>query len=212
MTAQLHPTWSQKTEAIRAAIQWAAFNICGDWKFKKEATSLPDDNDAWFELRMGRLLEVGTPDIGHEDNIDPTTGDPDVESPRKEVIYSGREMYVEVRFFSRDQEHDAVAWVVADRARSRLRMPYVKERFFSPVGLSILEFLEIFPMPSPEKVVEYRWESEALFEMQFFTILSEVDNAAVGTWIETVEITSELKNPGGVPLDSKLQLDKEVMP
>lgn len=212
MTAQLHPTWQQKTEALRAAIAWAGMGIAGDWKFKKEATSLPNDNDAWFELRMGRLLESGVPDIGHEDNIDPTTGLPDVDNPRKEVIYTAREFYVEARFFCRDQEHDAVAWLVADRARSRLRMPYARERFFLPVGLSILEFTDLFPMPTPEKVVMDRWQSEALFEMQYFTILTETDNAAVGTWIETVELTSNLKNPGGVPLDPKLQLDKEVIP
>lgn len=212
MTSQPFPTWRQKTDALRDAIAWAAQGIAGDWKFKKEATSLPDDNNAWFELRMGRILERGVPDVVSEDNIDPTTGQPDVDNPRKEIVYSAREFFVEARFFSRDQEHDAVAWLIADRARSRLRMPYVRDRFFTPVGLSVLEFTDLFSMPNPNKVVMDRYESEALFEMQYFTILAEADNAAVGTWIETVELTSNLKNAGGVPLDPKLQLDKEVLP
>jgi hypothetical protein len=209
---QPFPTWEQKTEALRDAIAWAAKGICGDWRYKKEAFSLPDDNDPWFELAMGRMLEIGVDEIRSEDNIDPTTGNPYSENPRLDSVYSQRQFMIEARFFSRDQEHDTVAWLIADRARSRLRFPYVRERFLKPVGIAIVELLQAIPMPSPRKVIDMRWQSEAVIEMEFFTTLREVDEAAVGTWIETVEVSSVLRNPGGVPLDPKLQLDNEVMP
>lgn len=210
--AQPFPTWAQKTEALRKAISWAARGICGDWAYKKEAFTLPENNNPWFDLRMGRMLEVGVDEVRSENNIDPVTGNPNSANPRADVVYSQRQFMIEARFFSFDQEHDTVAWLVADRARSRLRFPVVRDRFLKPAGISIVELLQIFPMPTPREVVDMRWQSEAVLEMDFFTTLCERDDAAVGTWIETVEMSSTLKNPGGVPLDPKLQLSNEVMP
>lgn len=215
--SQPFPTWAQKTEALRNAIAWAARGICGDWKYKKEAFSLPDNNNPWFELAMGRMLELGVDEVRSEDNIDPVTGNPDIENPRSDVMYSQRQFMVEARFFSFDQEHDTVAWLIADRMRTRFRFPYVRDRFLKPVGISIVELLQIFPMPGaglavPRQVEGMRWKSEAVLEMDLFTTLCERDDAAIGTWIETVEMSSTLKNPGGVLLDPTLQLNNEVMP
>ena len=202
MSGQAFPTWAQKTQAIRDAVAWAAGGICGEWKFKRGAFSLPDDNDAWFDLRMGRMLELGTDETRYEDNVDPATGAPDIESPRKDVACGVRQFLVELRFYNRDQEHDAVAWLVAERARTRLRMPYVRERWLNPAGVALVELLQVIPMPSPEQAVGMRWQSEAVLEADFSTVFIETDGAAIGTWIERVEGTGKFNcaiDPGPFP-------------
>jgi hypothetical protein len=44
------------------------------------------------------------------------------------------------------------------------------------------------------------------------TVFSDVDAAAIGTWIESIEISSDIKDAGGVSLAAVLQLDDEVLP
>jgi hypothetical protein len=185
---QAFPTWEDKTNALRDAISWAAGGICGEWAYKHEAATLPDDNDAWFELRMGRMLEIGVDESRNEDNIDPSTGEIDFDNPRAEVSCGQRQFMIEVRFFNRDQEHDVVAWLVADRARTRLRMSYPRDKWLRPNVVSIVELLNVIPMPNPKQVIDMRWQSEAVIEMDFATIVAERDKAAVGTWIEKVQM------------------------
>jgi hypothetical protein len=211
MSAAPAPSWLQKVNAIRDAFAWAT-RVHGDWKYKKEAFSLPDDNAAWFELSMGRMLELGVDEIRNEDNIDPVTEEPYPDKPRAELVCGQRQFFVEVRAKSRDQEQDAVAWLVLDRARARMRMRHVRDSFLRAVDVNIVEMLQVIPMPAPRKPVALRWQSEALLEIDFTTVINERDDAAVGTWIETIEISSQLRNPGGVLLDPSLQLDNEVMP
>lgn len=209
--AEAFPTWLQKVEAIRQACEWAT-GVCGDWKYKQRAFELPEDNDAWFELSMGRIRSLGIDDLCWVDNIDPNTGDPNVDSPAKQVMVGQRQFFVELRTFNRDQEADVVAWAVAERARTRLRLPYARDAFLSAAQIGLAELFEVVPMPSPQQVVGDRWQSEAILEMDLTTSIIESDGAAIGTWIESVAITSKLRNPGGVLLDPSIQLQNEVMP
>lgn len=209
--AETFPTWQQKVDAIKAACEWAT-GVCGDWKYKARAFELPENNEAWFELSMGRIRSLGIDDICRIDNIDPATGQPDVEYPRKDVVVGQRQFFVELRTFNRDQEQDVVAWVVADRARTRLRLPYARDEFFRAAKIGLAELFEVVPMPSPQNVVQERWQSEAVLEMDLTTSIVESDGAAIGTWIESLEISSNLRNTGGDPLAATLQLDNEVMP
>ena len=72
---------------------------------------------------------------------------------------------------------------------------------------------EVVPLPSPQTVVQDRWQSEAVLEMDLTTSIIESDGAAIGTWIESVAVSSNtLKNSGGVPLAAGIQLTDEVMP
>ncbi|MDP6424349.1 MAG: hypothetical protein QGG14_06370 [Planctomycetota bacterium] len=217
MSGEIYPTWQQKVDAIKDACEWAT-GVCGDWKYKSRAFELPDDNDAWFTLAMGRIRELGVDETCYEDNgIDrpPNPGDPPLaggEFPRSDVMVGQRQMFVELRTFNRDQEQDVVAWVVAERARTRLRMQYARDRWFIPNKVAISELFEVVPMPTPRQVVAGRPQSEAVLEMDFSTVVAESDGAAIGTWIEQVEVSSQLKNPGGVLLDPSIQLNEEVMP
>lgn len=211
MSSEIYPTWLQKVNAVRDAVAWAT-GVCGDWAYKSSAFSLPEDNEAWFDLRMGRILTLGMDETRNVDNIDPLTGDPDVENPRAEVACGQRQFFVEIRAYNTDQEQDSVAWWVLERARTRLGFDYVESKFLAPVNVTIVETLQVIPMPAPRKPVEMRWRSEALLEFDLSTVSTEQDDAAVGTWIETVEISSQMRNAGGGLLDPSVQLNDEVMP
>lgn len=216
MSGEGFPTWQDKTDAIRESLLWAAGpRVCGDWAFKKEAFSLPDDNDPWFVLRMGPILEYGVDEQTNLDNIDPVTGEPDVDEPRSDMVVGQRLFTVQVRVMSRDQEHDTVAWIVAERIRSRMRFRYVKDKWFRPKCVALVSMGQVIPIPQPPakpEAVELRCQSEAVLEVSLATVITETDAAAVGTWIEQVEVTSQIRNAGGTLIDSSLQLDQEVMP
>lgn len=221
--ATVGPDWRYKLDILTRGLEWAS-GVCGVWKFQHEAFNAPRNNDPWFELRMMRVFEVAPDETINCDNIDPGTGEIDVENPRKEVTVGQREFRAEFRAFGRDQEHDTVAWVIADRTRSRMRMPYFRNNFLDrtprvddpsltpSANISIVELFDVFAMPPTNKVTSDRWQSEAVLEMRLATSTAEDDPAAVGTWVEAVEVSSNLLQPDGVtPLDPSIQLDRELI-
>lgn len=221
--ANIGPDWQTKLATLTRGLEWAS-GVCGVWKFQADAFQAPQNNDPWFELRLRRVFVIGIDEVLQCDNIDPTTNLPDLVDPRKEVVVGQREFRVEFRVFGRDQDHDAVAWVIADRTRTRMMLPYFRNEFLNKVPVStddaavpsanmaIVEVFDVMPMPPAEKVVSSRWQSEAILEMRMSTTVAEDDPAAVGTWIEKVEISSNLLQPDGeTPLDPSLQLDKRLI-
>ena len=138
------------------------------------------------------MIEIGIDEIRYEDNIDPSTGEIDVENPRADVVCGQRSFTVEIRFKNRDQEHDSVAWVVAERTRARLRMSYPRDEWLRPNVVGIVELHQVIPMPDPRGAVEMRWQSEAVLEVNVTTAIAERDPSAVGTWIEKVEVAGTL--------------------
>ncbi len=222
--ATLGPDWKSKLETLTRGLEWAS-GVCGVWKFQDDAFQAPESNDPWFELRMMRVFSIGNDETLQCDNIDPATGQPDVESPRKEVVVGQREFRAELRVFGRDQDHDVVAWVIADRTRTRMGLPYFRDEFLNrtprvddqpPIipsaNMAIVELFDVFAMPPTNQVVMDRWQSEAVLEMRLATTVAEDDPAAVGTWIEQVEVSSNLLQPDGeTPLDSTLQLNNRLI-
>ncbi len=217
------PTWSDKLDILTRGLEWAT-GVSGVWKFQHEAFQAPQANDPWFELRMMRVFAIGNAEVVNAENIDPNTGLPDVTNPRKEIAVSQKEIRCDMRVFGRDQQHDVVAWVIADQARTRMRMPYFTDEFLNrqttledtddvpSANLAIVELFDIVPMPPPQEVISNRWQSEAMFEMRLSTSTAEDDPAAVGAIIEAVEITSNLLQPDGVtPLDPSIQLTDELI-
>lgn len=201
------PTWRQQTAAIKQAITVAGNNICGDWKFRKASHSLPENNVTWFELRPGPIQELGPDEVVQCDNIDPVSGLPVADNPRIELLVGQRTFIVQLRVFSRDQEPETNAAFALEDIRSALRFPFIIEKYLGPADVSIVEMFTVIPMPDPPKSVDLRWQSEALLEIQFAMRVTTKSAMAIGTWIETVAITSDLRN-----LDPSLQLDAEVMP
>ena len=204
-------------------LEWAS-GVCGVWKFQDEAFQAPESNDPWFELRMARVFSISPDETVQCDNIDPVTGLPDPVSPRKEVVIGQREFRAELRAFGRDQDHDVVAWVIAERTRTRMGLAYFRDEFLNKTpdpndpaavpsaNMAIVELFDVFPMPPTNQVIMDRWQSEAVLEMRLATTVAEDDPAAVGTWIEKVEISSNILQPDGVtPIDSSLQLDNRLI-
>lgn len=216
--ATLGPTWRDKLDTLTRGLEWAT-GVCGVWKFQHDAFEAPSSNEPWFELRMMRVFDIGNAESVDVENIDPETGEPDEESPRKEVAVSQKEFRCDMRVFGRDQQHDVVAWVVADEARTRMRLPYFTDEFLNNQGgeapsinCAIVELFDIMPMPPTLMEVAARWQSEALFEMRLSTSMAVDDPAAVGTIIEAVELSSDLLQPDGVTsLDPSIQLNNELI-
>ncbi len=209
--------WKSKLDILTRGLEWAS-GVDGVWKFQHEAFQAPKNNKPWFELRMQRVFAIGPDESIDCDNIDPVTGQPDIINPRKEVVVGQREFRCDMRVFGLDQEHDVVAWVIADRTRTRMRLPYFTTEFLNKpptdpnnvpsANIALVELFDVVPMPAPIKVVDARWPSEAMLEMRMATTMTESDAAATGTWIEAVEISSDLRQPGGVvPLDPSIQLN-----
>ncbi len=217
------PDWKTKLDTLTRGLEWAS-GVCGVWKFQDDAFQAPESNDPWFELRMARVFSIGPDETVQCDNVDPVTKLPNEVNPRKEVVIGQREFRCELRAFGRDQDHDVVAWVIADRARTRMGLAYFCDEFLNKTpdpndpaavpsaNMAIVELFDVFPMPPTNKVIMDRWESEAVLEMRLATTVAEDDPAAVGTWIEKVEISSNILQPDGVtPIDSSLQLDNRLI-
>ncbi len=220
----LGPTWKTKLDTLTRGLEWAS-GVCGVWKFQDDAFQAPESNDPWFELRMQRIFAVGGADeVLQCDNIDPATGLPDATNPRKEVVVGQREFRAEFRAFGRDQDHDVVAWVIAERTRTRMGLGYFRDEFLNKqpqvddpaavpsANMALVELFDVFPMPPTNQVIMDRWQSEAVLEMRLSTTTAEDDAAAVGTWIEKVEISSNLLQPDGTtPLAPTLQLNNRLI-
>ena len=217
------PDWKTKLDTLTRGLEWAS-GVRGVWKFQDDAFQAPESNDPWFELRMARVFSIAPDETVQCDNVDPVTALPDVESPRKEVVIGQREFRCELRAFGRDQDHDVVAWVIAERTRTRMGLAYFRDEFLNKTpdpndpaavpsaNMAIVELFDVFPMPPTNQVIMDRWQSEAVLEMRLATTVAEDDPAAVGTWIEKVEISSKIKQPDGVtPIDSSLQLDNRLI-
>ena len=217
------PDWKTKLDTLTRGLEWAS-GVCGVWKFQDEAFQAPESNDPWFELRMARVFSIGPDETAQCDNIDPVTKLPDKKNPRKEVVIGQREFRCELRAFGRDQDHDVVAWVIAERTRTRMGLSYFCDVFLNKTpypndpaavpsaNMAIVELFDVFPMPPTNQVIMDRWQSEAVLEMRLSTTVAEDDPAAVGTWIEKVEISSNIKQPDGVtPIDPSLQLDNRLI-
>jgi hypothetical protein len=211
-------TWQHKLDSLTRGLEWAS-GVCGAWAFQADAFQAPDHNDPWFELRMGRITRLGQDEVCSVDNIDPSTGLPDVTNPRAEIAVGQREFIAQLRVYGRDQEHDTVAWAIAEKCRTRMHLDYFNTTFLRipfidgaanamDPQLAIVDLFDVVAMPKPEQVISNRWQSEAVLEMRMSTKVAETDGAAIGTWIEKVQLTSDnLLQCGGDPLDASLQID-----
>lgn len=219
--SNIGPTWQDKLDTLTRGLEWAS-GVSGVWKFQDDAFQAPQNNKPWFELRMRRIFSLAPDEVRDCDNIDPATGNPDVTNPRKEVVIGQREFRCEMRVFGRDQDHDAVAWVIAERTRTRMRLPFFTNEYLNKppedpdnvpsANISLIELFDVVAMPAPVKDVQHRVQSEAILEMRLATAVAEDDAASTGTYIEKVEISSDLLQPDGVtPLAEALQLNDRLI-
>jgi hypothetical protein len=179
-----YPDLPKRMEAVKKAIAWAA-GIDAVWRDQDDG-GVVRKGKPWVELRPRTFREIGIPDKRQED-LETAETEGTLENPRQEVQVFWKEIDFEARFRSRSQKHKMTGWYAA------------------PYELGLATVGDVLNMPEV-KLVADRTEDLAVLEFTFNATLCEVDEAALGTWIDRCLVTSDLS-----PLDDSLQLDDEVM-
>lgn len=214
-----YPSWGQKTDAILDWVAWAT-SAKGSWFYTKQSRGTAQPNKPYFELFVRNIIEVGVPEVLQIDLENPPDQDTNgavplptatADDPRAEVVVSQREIQIDLHVHSFDQDTNQTAWVVADTARTRMRMPAPQERFIRGKGLGLIELFQVVNMPTPVETTDDRFFSEAVLEMRLATSVAASDESAVGTFIERTRITSNLIGVDGQPLNSAIQINNELM-
>ena len=199
-----YPPIAKRTEAIKDWACWAT-GVTAVWGDQPDGGLVRDSDAPWIELRPKRIMKVGTDEKIHEETGDATW-------PRREVTVAQRVLTFEMRGFSRSQDHWAAGWAALLDAHIKMENRAGKDKYFSPNCLSLNTVGDIINMPT-ERIFDSRIEDIAMFEFSMNTTLTDIDSRSIGSWIEQVEVTSEIKDAGGEDLlDSSIQLNDEVLP
>ena len=196
-------TITDQMSAVENAFKWAS-GLPVVWKNKADSPRVREPNRAWVELQVLSLRSIGTDEIRESEGTDAT-------NPRVENMCAHREMRIQAKFRSRSQEHVDTAWAAGIHASMRINARFARSKWYRDSNICVISASEIIDVPDGLKH-DNRIEDVAILETVFGIAINETDAAMVGTYIEHVEVTSALKNPGGVALDASLQLNKEVMP
>lgn len=194
------PGWPAKMHAIQDAIHWAADRVVVVFRDSNQGGRVREANEVWLELHLDRIDSLGV-----DGSVDVEGADPNDRVP---VMCGVRSFTMDVRAFSRSQEHDQAAWYALERARLRFRAPFVKDEWLKPANLAIVEAAQLVNLP---KVWDQRVEDQGVLELRMATTVSDQDAAYTGTWIDRVLVSSTLKAFDGQNLDPALQLDNESM-
>lgn len=201
-------------DKLNNILKWArwATGEAVEWQDQNRNARLGAKHAIWGELRPVRIEVVGEDEIRYEDleDTDPPPASP-LDFPLQACVSGTRLLVFQFRMFSRSQEHNHAAWHALMLAQTRIKAPYARSAFFRPKELAIVEIGDVINMPV-ERVFDQRVEDIALFEFTLSTVVNEIDETAIGTWIESIKASSDLNDAGGVSLDPSLQLDDEVMP
>lgn len=190
------PDFPQKFDALRDALIWAS-GCDIFWINQNDGGIVREENKVWGELKPLRISSVGVDEKRNEETDDAT-------NPRREIICGNRIIQFQLNMRSRNQEHRYTGWYAAEEARTKLRSDFALNRFFKPFDLGIATISDILDVP---ETFDDRLEDIAILEINLNTSLNITDAAMVGTWIESIEATSNL-----IPLGASLQLNDEVMP
>lgn len=207
MSGNVYPDLSTRLEAIKDAVSWAA-GVNTVWRDQNDGGIVRRGNTPWVELRPRRLQKIGQDEIRHIDLETPTT-EGTLDWPRQELIVAQREIFFMALFKSRSQEHVSSAWYAAARMQTMLNSTFLREKWLIGNMLSIIGVGDVQNMPET-RVFQDRREDIAIIEFSIGATLCEEDAASVGSWIDRVLVTSNIKR-GDTPLDSSIQLDDDVM-
>ncbi len=191
-----YPDLSHKFEAFREALEFSSGHEIF-WINQNEGGIVREENTVWGELKPLSIASVGIDEKRNEETGDAT-------NPRQEVICGNRIIRFQLNMRSRDQEHTYTGWYAAEATRTKLRSAFVRDQFLDPYDLSIATVGDVIDVP---EVFDERLEDVAILEFNLNTTLNITDAAMVGTWIEEIEVTSNL-----IPLDTSLQWNDEVIP
>lgn len=195
------PTLPQKMEAIRNAISWAGRGLPIFFVRQKEGGRIREPNRNWGEIELFSIRTVERDYVTDIDRDNETGNDPE---PRQEVAIGTRQITLQLSVRSRAQEPEKSGWYDAADLSLRLAYNRVDDIWLRPNNITLGQITVINDKPYQ---YENRIEDLALFELVFFTVIEDNDNAARGTWIESIDATSEID---GLP--DAAQMDREIFP
>jgi hypothetical protein len=194
-----NPTIDVQFEEIRKFVAWALGCPMVYGRSKQAAEPKPTDV-VWGELVVMRAAE---PDITDSDlmQVDLETDD---EYSRQEVLVSQVPVRMQATLRSRSQIPSRSAWFSAASGQRRLESQWARTKWLSPANVALVEVTAVNDGP---KSFDNRIEDMAIFELLFYIVLVDADEACRGTWIEHVEISSDELSP----MADSLQLDEEIL-
>jgi len=195
-----------RMEAIKAWAKWASGkNVV--WRYQSDGGRVREANTVWLDLAPTRIIRIGTDEVCYKD-IDNEAGD--ATYPMQMVYVGLRKLQFELRAMSRSQEHTMSAWEALTNVHSKAFSRYAIDKYFQPYNMSLAELGDVFNMPLT-KIFDMRIEDVALFEFEMNTVLTDEDAHELGTYIETILISSDVQHDGGeTSLPDSVQLDNEV--
>jgi hypothetical protein len=194
-----NPTLDVKMDALQRALEWA-FGCRIRFGRSPEGNEYEPYGSVWGDL----VLMFA----GDAENCDVEIRDVDIAAydgvtPRQEVAIRQTQLRFQLTLRSRSQKPSKSAWATGLTGMSRVKLPWFIEEFLTPYNLAIGEFRQL---TDSGFTYDNRVEDMAIFEILVYTVMVECDEAARGTWIERVEVTSNL----GLP--SSLEWSDETIP
>jgi len=204
------PDLPEQLQAFQRFCAWAT-KCPVVWRDTEEASTVRKANEVWGELLLRSIKSIGTDEIRHID-LEDVTPPVALDNPRQECLGGQRLLNIQLNMKSRKQsfENGQVGWYAAEQARAKIAYPFAMS-FFKPVNMSFSSAPNLVNM-STMFSFDDRIEDTAAVEFFMNAVVTDADSAAIGTYIESVEISSDLKHAGGASLDASLQLDDEVIP
>ena len=197
-----NPTLDTKMDALQRALEWA-FGCRIRFGRSPEANEYEPYGSVW-----GNLVLMFA---GDAENCDVEIRDVDIEAydgvnPRQEVAIRQTQLRFQLTLRSRSQKPSKSAWATGLTGMSRVKLPWFIEEFLTPYNLALGEFRQL---TDSGFTYDNRVEDMAIFEILVYTVMVECDSAARGTWIERVEVTSDLGLPSSLEWSDETILEEE---
>lgn len=156
---------------------------------------------AWGLLNVISVVQLGVDEVRQSFDAGAPNGE-----QIEQLIAGNRVITVACSVKSRSQKPTNHARFWLSKLQTSLRDPSVLASFQAAdiaVGLTL-------PLQNLDFDEENRRVSLATMDVQFATVVNEA--ILPTTWIEKVEVSSDIKDPGGVSIPASLQLDNLEMP
>jgi hypothetical protein len=191
-----------------------------DWATQQTAI------EKWFKKATGLPVEWTKQPAEHNRrpcaelwvNTFQSVGEDELRSTLDEDATDGRDLLYEVcghRLFiltckvrSRDNRPGYHAGAYLEKARTSLAKPSTKS-IFSDAEIALINAEAVAELPG---LFDGREESFASMDIRLSTVVNESDESEAGTYINTVEITSNIIDIDGNSLANSLQFVEEEMP
>lgn len=157
---------------------------------------------AWGLLNIVAVVDNGVDDERYRDHPSPSAG-----AELERNVGGLRHVTVSVRVQSRTQRpaDQSARWYL-EKLRTSLRDPQVRRTYFAPFDINLIRMLSFQNLDFTE---QRRTVSLGNMDVLFATTANRLGTE---TYVETIEVSSDVSDPDGNPISPSLQLDDVVMP